>query len=102
MIISSDNLTGLKTLMPRKKIKPEHTGLISRPGAQSVTQTIFAAELEKIFITELENLYICDTPGFFDSSGPVVDLVNGISLINAIKKAKSVKPVIVISANMVG
>lgn len=32
----------------------------------------------------------------------MVDLVNGISLINAIKKAKCVKPIVVISANMVG
>jgi hypothetical protein len=51
MSITIDSMTGLKTLMPKRKIKPEHNGLISRPGAQSVTQTIFAAELEKRYVT---------------------------------------------------
>jgi hypothetical protein len=49
-----------------------------------------------------EKLFLCDTPGFFDTSGPVVDIANGIGMINAVKCAKSVKPVVVISAKMVG
>jgi hypothetical protein len=45
---------------------------------------------------------LCDTPGFFDTAGAAVDIANGIGMINAIKRAKSVKPIIVVSAKMVG
>ncbi len=49
-----------------------------------------------------EDLYLCDTPGFFDTSGVVVDIANGVGMINAVKVAKTVKPIVVISASMVG
>lgn len=49
-----------------------------------------------------EELYLCDTPGFFDTSGVAVDIANGVGMINAVKFAKTVKPIIVISASMVG
>ncbi len=47
-------------------------------------------------------MYLCDTPGFFDTSGAVVDIANGVGMINAVKVAKTVKPIVVISASMVG
>jgi hypothetical protein len=45
---------------------------------------------------------LCDTPVFFDTAGAAVDIANAIGMINAIKRAKSVKPIIVVSAKMVG
>jgi len=40
---------------------------------------------------------LCDTPGFGDTSGAEVDVANGIGIVNALKQANSVVPVILLS-----
>ncbi len=100
--------------MPTQKLKPQHSQLITSPQAKSITKYIFSAKIDPTFVDKREveiddktvlveeQLYLCDTPGFFDTSGAVVDIANGVGMINAVKCAKTVKPIIVISAKMVG
>lgn len=92
----------LKSLISTTKLKPEHKKLISKPGSKSETKSIFSAPLNLKYTDNMSNLYICDTPGFFDSSGPLADIVNSISMSNCIKKAKSIKIAVVISPSMFG
>ena len=44
----------------------------------------------------------CDTPGFEDTNGPEVDVANGISVVEAVRQAKSVRPVILFSKMSMG
>ena len=43
-----------------------------------------------------DRIILCDTPGFDDSSGAEVDVANGLGIIRAVEKAKSVKIVLVV------
>ena len=45
---------------------------------------------------------LIDSPGFEDTEGPLMDIVNGISVIAALKTARSVKPVIVFNYKSIG
>lgn len=46
--------------------------------------------------------YLLDTPGFEDTEGPIIDIINGHGVIKALKKAKSVRIVIVMSSKSMG
>ena len=46
--------------------------------------------------------YICDTPGFEDTSGPEVDISNGIGLIKALQRCKQVRLVVILSYSSIG
>ena len=43
-----------------------------------------------------KGLVICDNPGFGDSAGVEVDIANGVGMINALHRARSVRVVIII------
>ena len=45
---------------------------------------------------------LVDTPGFEDTNGAEVDIANAIGLISAIRKCKSIKPVLMISYKSIG
>ena len=49
-----------------------------------------------------KTFYICDTPGFEDTSGPEVDISNGIGLIKALQKCKQVRLVVILSYSSIG
>eukprot|EP01084_Bolivina_argentea_P258927 436713_1 len=42
------------------------------------------------------DIMLCDTPGFFDTDGAEMDVANGLGIINAVKKAKSVRILVTI------
>ena len=44
----------------------------------------------------IDEVFLCDTPGFCDTSGPEVDTVNGIGMVEALRGAASVKIWVVI------
>ncbi|KAL4456870.1 hypothetical protein ABPG74_014508 [Tetrahymena malaccensis] len=45
---------------------------------------------------------LCDSAGFGDTGGAEVDISNGIGIVEAVKKCKSVRPVILVSSISVG
>jgi hypothetical protein len=61
-------------------------------GATSVTVTINAATIS---LPNGNPITICDTPGFGDTKGVEMEIANGLGIIHALKKAKSVRPVLV-------
>ncbi|ETO01683.1 hypothetical protein RFI_35757, partial [Reticulomyxa filosa] len=76
------------------------------PSAESETKYITAVpiSLKELGVrsTKLDNAVLCDTPGFEDTSGPEVDVANGIGIIKALQTCKSVKPVVLISYTALG
>ncbi|ETO01953.1 hypothetical protein RFI_35485 [Reticulomyxa filosa] len=53
-------------------------------------------------LSKSDNIVLCDTPGFEDTSGPEVDVANGIGIIKALQTCKSVKPVVLICYTALG
>lgn len=43
-----------------------------------------------------QTLFICDTPGFGDSAGVEVDIANGVGMMNALHRARSVRVVVIL------
>ena len=64
--------------------------------------TAIPVNFRDVGINKKGDIVICDTPGFDDTSGPEVDVANGIGLIRAISKSKSVRPVILMSGQGIG
>ncbi|CAF2961828.1 unnamed protein product [Rotaria sp. Silwood2] len=69
------------------------------PFAKSVTQYITSVSFkpEDVGIYSSNSIILCDSPGFYDTRGPEVDIANGIGIVKAIKGCKSVKPVVLVS-----
>ena len=61
-------------------------------SATSVTTAIHATTVQ---LPCGGTVTICDTPGFGDTKGPEVEISNGLGVIHALKKARTVKPVLV-------
>ena len=61
------------------------------PFAFSVTKYIHAVDIKDFGIT------LCDTPGFMDNQGVEVDIANGVGVIRALRKCKTVRLVVVFS-----
>jgi len=59
-------------------------------------------DLDKDDRYNIDSIIICDTPGFRDTNGTEVDIANGLSIINTINMAKSIRPVILISERNIG
>jgi len=64
--------------------------------------TAIPVNFKEVGLHKKGGIVICDTPGFDDTRGPEVDVANGIGLIRAISKSKSVRLVILISGQGMG
>ncbi|ETO21276.1 hypothetical protein RFI_15929, partial [Reticulomyxa filosa] len=53
-------------------------------------------------LVDIDSVVLCDTPGFEDTSGPEVDVANGLGIIRALQNSKSVKPVVLICYTALG
>ncbi|CAG9315972.1 unnamed protein product [Blepharisma stoltei] len=49
-----------------------------------------------------ETIFLCDTPGLLDTSGAEVDIANTISIVEYVKKCRSVRPLILLSSKTEG
>ncbi|ETN98841.1 hypothetical protein RFI_38646, partial [Reticulomyxa filosa] len=79
--------------------------VVTSARAVSETRHITAVPIDlkemRVF-TEEDSVVLCDTPGFEDTSGPEVDVANGIGIIRALKCCKSIKPVVLVSYTALG
>ncbi|CAF3259094.1 unnamed protein product, partial [Rotaria sp. Silwood2] len=71
-------------------------------GLNHIAPLIKIINLEDINGSSKESVILCDSPGFEDTSGPEIDIANGLGIINVIKECASVKPVVVISYKSIG
>ncbi|CAG9315950.1 unnamed protein product [Blepharisma stoltei] len=49
-----------------------------------------------------ETIFLCDTPGLMDTNGAEVDMANTISIVEYVKKCRSVRPLILLSSKTEG
>mmetsp|Transcript_37635 Transcript_37635/g.91475 ORF Transcript_37635/g.91475 Transcript_37635/m.91475 type:complete len:1903 (+) Transcript_37635:230-5938(+) len=71
--------------------KAEYDSFEVAAGSASVTKTIQVIELQR----DGQQLAVCDVPGLNDTNGVEAEIFNQLSLVAALKKARTVKPVLV-------
>ena len=67
-------------------------------GRDTVTRTLQTAQIEYHGHT----LVLCDTPSITDAEGSEEDIAHGLGLVRAIQRAKTVRPVLVVSRDGMG
>jgi len=95
---------GLDHVEPVKVFNQHLANVKSSPHARSETRFITAVpvSLRGLDPKGSGEVILCDTPGFNDSSGPEVDIANGIGIVKAVRQCRSVKPVLLISEKGLG
>ncbi|CAF4248425.1 unnamed protein product [Rotaria sp. Silwood2] len=83
---------------------PDLRNVTTSPFAKSETRCIRPVTINFDDVGAYHNgsIILCDTPGFEDTNGPEVDIANGISIVKAIRRCRSVKPVVLISYKSIG
>jgi hypothetical protein len=89
---------GLDHIEPYEVRNPELEKITTSPGSSSETLYITAVEVDY----KGDSYFLCDSPGFGDTRGEVIDIANGLGIFKAIGHCKSVRPVIVISEKSFG
>ncbi|CAF3371495.1 unnamed protein product [Rotaria sp. Silwood2] len=92
-------INGLNHIAPTAIKNLDLKYIKTAPFAKSVTQYITSVSFkpEDVGIYSSNSIILCDSPGFYDTRGPEVDIANGIGIVKAIKGCKSVKPVVLVS-----
>jgi hypothetical protein len=49
-----------------------------------------------------ENMIFVDCPGYGDTMGAEIDIANGLGIMNAVRKAREVIPILFISSKNIG
>lgn len=83
---------------------PALAKVVSSFSVQSETRYITAVPVAfaDLGLSRPGGVTLCDTPGFEDTSGPEVDIPNGIGIVTAAKKCRSVRPVALLSSKSIG
>lgn len=97
-------IDGLNHIAATNFKNPDLQYVTSSPFARSETRCItpVTVKFEEVGLIHPGSIILCDTPGFEDTNGPEVDIANGISIVRAIQKCKSVKPVVLVSYKSIG
>lgn len=69
------------------------------PGGRSITKTICATRTQ---LSDGTEVILVDTPGFSDTEGAEYDIANGLGIIRALQRAKSIRPVLVFNSQLFG
>lgn len=95
---------GLNHIAPTEIKNPDLKSVRTAPFSQSVTRYIapVTVRFRDAGLLRDGSIVLCDSPGFEDTSGPEVDIANGIGIVRAIRECRSVKPVILISFKSIG
>ena len=74
--------------------------ITTSPLPESETKFMTAVEIDykNVGLIKKGSVFLCDSPGFDDTNGPEVDIANGHGIARVIKNCKSVRPIILISA----
>ncbi|CAB9503320.1 expressed unknown protein [Seminavis robusta] len=92
-----EDVDGYSHYKPKELPNPDLLQFAVSGGATSVTKSIHATTIE----LEGEDgakqpITICDTPGFGDTKGPEMEIANNLGIIHALKRAASIKVVVVL------
>lgn len=102
--MTATKVGGLNHITATNFKSPDLQYVTSSPFARSETRCItpVTVKFEDVGLLRSGSIILCDTPGFEDTNGPEVDIANGISIVRAIQKCKSVKPVVLVSYKSIG
>jgi GTPase SAR1 family protein len=67
-------------------------------GRETVTRSLQTAQIEY----RGQTLVLCDTPSLVDAEGPEEDIAHGLGIARALQKARSARPILVISRDGMG
>ncbi|CAF1354843.1 unnamed protein product, partial [Didymodactylos carnosus] len=97
-------LKGLNHIAPVEIKNSDLKYITTSPFSRSETRYITPVNVnfEEVGGYNSGSIILCDSPGFEDTSGPEVDIANGIGIVKAIKGCKSVKPVVLVSYKSIG
>lgn len=90
-------LEHITTNQPGKNINLNSVKISYKAESETRIITPVKVNLKDIGGYEKKDVIICDTPGLGDTAGAEVDIANAISIIEAIRSCKSVKPVILVN-----
>ena len=88
-------MNGRQIALPSTVIKPE--SII--PGFEIGHST--ESKTRSISVHPVDDIYLMDTPGFEDTDGVELDMANYITVSNTLRRAKSIRPVVVISESSI-
>jgi len=93
-------VNGVDYIAPTK-MRTNHLERVKTSLSSSKSETRYITaipiDLKELGSISRRQVVLCDTPGFGDTAGPEVDIANALSIVGAIQKSKSVKPVILVS-----
>ena len=97
-------VNGLNHITPYEVKNMDLKKTISSPFARSETRYISPVTVNPGDVEGYtgNSFVFCDSPGFEDTSGAEVDIANGVGIIRAVKRCKSVKLVILLSSKGMG
>ncbi|CAF5032768.1 unnamed protein product, partial [Rotaria sp. Silwood1] len=89
-------VNGMNHIAPTEIKNTDLKKIATAPSATSITRYInpVTVNLKDIGERGDTSIILCDSPGFEDTSGPEVDIANGVGIVKAIKGCVSVKPVV--------
>ncbi|ETO04255.1 hypothetical protein RFI_33142, partial [Reticulomyxa filosa] len=103
--MEQQEVDGRPHICPTKVKNKALANVRSSSSTKSETRYITAVPIdlkEMGVYGDQDTVVLCDTPGFEDTSGPEVDVANGIGIIKALQNCKSVKPVVLITYTALG
>jgi len=89
---------GFQHIQPKCVADPILATYETSNGRDTITRTLQTAQIEYHGHT----LVLCDTPSLNDAEGYEENIAHGLGLVRALQKAKSVRPVLVISRDSIG
>ncbi|CAB9524842.1 SecA DEAD-like domain [Seminavis robusta] len=89
---------GFLHMQPKSVADPILASYETSSGRETVTRTLQTAQIEY----RGQTLVLCDTPSLVDAEGPEEDIAHGLGIARAIQKARSVRPVLVVSRDGMG
>jgi hypothetical protein len=91
-----EEVDGFVHYKPKEPLKPGLERFAVSSSAKSETTNIQPTEVVLVHDDETQEVITtCDTPGFGDTKGPEMEISNGLGIIHALKRAASIKPVVV-------
>lgn len=82
-------------IMPTEITNLDAREIKTSPFTSSITKILHPVEIE-LQIGRIRSILLLDTPAFNDTEGACIDIINGINIIDALKSANTVRPIIVV------
>jgi len=89
---------GFFHLQPTGFTDPSVEGYETSCGREAVTKSIQTAQVN----LDGANVVLCDTPGFGEDEGVEENIANGLGIVRALHRARSVRPVLILSREGMG